>query len=94
MLISDNEPQFSSGKFHQFTASYQIKHNTSSPHYPQSNGKAEKAVQTIKSLMRKAQAEKRDFHLALLDFRNTPTDDTIGSPAQRRHTKNFTTHHK
>ena len=56
---------------------------TSSPHYLQSNGKAEKAVQTVKNLLRKAHAEKRDFHLALLNFRNTPTNDNLGSPTQR-----------
>ncbi len=55
----------------------------SSPHYPQSNGKAEKAVQTTKSLLQKAISEKKDFQLALLDFRNTPTNDVLGSPAQR-----------
>ncbi len=41
--------------------------------------KAEKAVQTVKSLLCKAHAERKDYHLALLDFRNTPN---IGSPAQ------------
>ena len=51
--------------------------------YPQSNGKAEKAVQTTKSLLQKALSEKKDFQLALLDFRNTPTNDVLGSPAQR-----------
>ncbi len=80
VLVSDNEPQFSSTKFHQFSKTYRFNHHTSSPHYPQSNGKAEKAVQTIKSLLQKALSEKM---LALLDFRNTPTNDIIGSPAQR-----------
>ena len=84
VLISDNGPQFSSEKFRQFSACYQFEHYTSSPHYPQSNGKAEKAVQIVKNLLCKAQAEKQDFHLALLDFRNSYTDnDSLGSPAQR-----------
>ena len=83
ILISDNEPQFSSDIFCKFAAEYQFQHQTSSPHYPRSNGKAEKAVQTIKNLLRKAQVEKSDFHLALLDFRNSPTNDNVGSPAQR-----------
>ena len=83
ILISDNGPQFSSDAFHEFSAEYQFQHHTSSPHYPRSNGKAEKAVQTIKNLLRKAQDENCDFHLALLNFRNSPTNDNVGSPAQR-----------
>ena len=50
---------------------------------PCSNGKAEKAVQTVKNLLRKAQVENRDFHLALLDLHNSPTNDNIGSPVHR-----------
>ena len=83
ILITDNGPQFSSDTFHKFSADYQFQHHTSSPHYPRSNGKAEKSVQTVKNLLRKAQAENSDFHLALLDFRNSPTTDDVGSPAQR-----------
>ena len=83
VFISDNGPQFSSTLFHQFSEKYQFEHHTSSPHYPQSNGKAEKAVQTVKKLLQKSLSEQKDFQLALLDFRNAPTNDTVGSPAQR-----------
>ena len=44
---------------------------------------AEKAVQTVKRLMKKATLDGKDFHLALLEYRNTPWSDTIGSPVQR-----------
>ena len=81
IVISDNGPQFSSEKFRQFASCYKFEHRTSSPYYPQSNGKAEKAVQTVKNLLRKAQVDGQDYHLALLDLRKTPTDH--GSPAQR-----------
>ena len=71
-LMSDNGPQFSSAKFRQFSVTYQFIHITSSFHYPQSNRKAERAVQTIKNLTKKSQTDNKDFQLALLDFRNTP----------------------
>ncbi|XP_038074813.1 uncharacterized protein K02A2.6-like [Patiria miniata] len=80
-LITDNGPQFTSAEFRQFTKDYGIKHTTSSPLYPQSNGRAEKAVQTAKNLIKKAKVDKADPHLALLDYRNTPRDG-LPSPAQ------------
>ena len=83
VLISDNGPQFSSHEFQQFIKQYQIDHRTSSPYHPQSNGMAEKAVQTIKRLMKKAAHDGNDHYLALLEYRNTPWSDTLGSPAQR-----------
>ena len=44
---------------------------------------AEKAVQIVKNLMKKATHDGKDIHLALLECRNTTWSDTIGSPAQR-----------
>ena len=82
-LITDNGPQFSSIKFKEFAKTYSFQHTTSSPHYPQSNGKAEKAVQIAKNLIKKTTADKQDIYLALLDIRNTPASGGIGSPAQR-----------
>ena len=82
-LITDNSPQFSSDIFKQFAKDYCFQHCTASPHYPQSNGMAEKVVQTVKNLLKKAVLDKRDPYLALLEYRNTPVSDVIGSPAQR-----------
>ena len=90
VFVSDNGPQFYSTKLREFSDKYQFKHNTSSPLYPQSNGKAEKAVQTVKGILKKALSDKKDFQPALLDFRNTPTNVDLGSPTHRlmgRHTK-------
>ena len=55
---------------------------TSSPHFPQSNGLAERNVQTIKNLFKKAKEAGSDDHLALLEFRNTPISGLSDSPAQ------------
>ncbi|CAC5395338.1 unnamed protein product [Mytilus coruscus] len=76
-LVSDNGPQFSSLEFKRFATEYGFKHTTSSPHYAQSNGQAERSVQTIKKLIMKS----KDPHKALLDYRNTPLDIDL-SPAQ------------
>ncbi|CAC5398870.1 unnamed protein product [Mytilus coruscus] len=76
-LVSDNGPQFSSLEFKRFATEYGFKHTTSSPHFAQSNGQAERSVQTIKKLIMKS----KDPHRALLDYRNTPLDIDL-SPAQ------------
>ncbi|XP_061170331.1 uncharacterized protein K02A2.6-like [Saccostrea echinata] len=82
-LVSDNGPQFSSDEFAEFTHLWEFKHITSSPKYPQSNGRAEQAVKMAKRLMKRAVKSNSDPYLALLDFRNTPTQGMGTSPAQR-----------
>ena len=66
-VMSDNGPQYSSFEFSKFAKAYQFVHTTSSPKFPQSNGEAERAVRTIKSLLKKA----NDPHMALLEYRST-----------------------
>ena len=44
---------------------------------------AERSVQTIKCLLKKATHDNQDPYIALLDHRNTPISETLGSPAQR-----------
>ena len=67
-VISDNGPQYSSLEYAHFAAEYGFIHTTSNPKYPQSNGEAEKVVQTIKQLLRKSE----DPHMALMIYRSTP----------------------
>ena len=76
-VVSDNGAQFSSMEFQDFAKDYGFKHTTTSPHYPQANGKVERAVKTVK-LLRKNDGK----HLALLDYRTTPLPDIELSLAQ------------
>ena len=83
VLVTDNGPQFSSAEFAAFAKSWNFDHVTSSPRYPQSNGKAENAVKTVKRLFSKCREAGQSEYKALLDWRNTPTEGVGTSPAQR-----------
>ena len=50
-LLSDNDLQFSSKEFEDFTTAYCFQHVTSSPHFPQANGLTEHTVCTVKKLL-------------------------------------------
>ena len=67
-LMSDNGPQYVSAEFTEFARAYGFCHTTSSPHYPQANGLAERTVKTFKRLFK----ESSDQPLALLSYRTTP----------------------
>lgn len=82
VFVSDNGPKYSSADFANFARNYDFCHRTSSPRYPQSNGLAERTVQTAKKLLTKAIADGQDPHLALLALRNTPLSDIGLSPVQ------------
>ena len=82
-VMSDNGPQYASRDFRTFATTWGFTHTTSSPEYPQSNGLAERGVQTAKRMMTKAKHDGSDAYLALLALRNTPRDSNLGSPAQR-----------
>lgn len=61
-LVTDNGPQFSSAEFSVFSRTWIFEHKTSSPAYPQSNGKAGGAVKTVKNLLQGArQLEHQSF---------------------------------
>lgn len=51
-VISDNGSQFISKEFKQFIAHVGMTHTTTSPYYPQSNGKLERCNKTIKEYLR------------------------------------------
>ena len=76
-VISDNGPQYSSAEFAKFAEDWGFTHITSSPKYPQSNGEAERMVQTTKNLLTKSD----DPYEALLAYRATPLENGF-SPAE------------
>jgi hypothetical protein len=76
---TDNGPQFISKEYKTFSEEYNFSHTTSSPYYPQGNGRAEAAVKVAKSMLKKS----NDLQLALLNYRNTPPQGHSYSPAQR-----------
>ncbi len=72
-LRSDNGPQYAAQEFQEFVETYGFQHTTSSPRYPQSNGQAERTVQTVKQLLKKQlQDHSADPYMALLTYRTTP----------------------
>ena len=80
-LRSDNGTQYTSSDFKKFRKEWEFQHKTSSPHYHQSNGMAERHVQIAKKLLTKAKHSKQDPYLAILEALNTPVDG-FASPAQ------------
>ena len=60
-LISDNGPCYTADAFTSVMNACHVNHITSSPHYPQSNGLAEKYVQIVKNLSYKAKEEGKDL---------------------------------
>ena len=88
VLVSDNSPQFTSALFQKFIKDLEIAHKTSSPNFPQSNGLAERTVQTAKDILTKTDLAGDDFELAMLEYRNTPVD-RLASPAQMLMSRNL-----
>ena len=77
-LWTDGGPQFRAKAFQDFLRQWGVTHRTSSPEYPQSNGRAEAAVKATKKLIRRCwdpQSRQLDSELwtrGVLQHRNTP----------------------
>ena len=80
-VFTDGGPCYASKEFREFSQKWGFRHIMSSPHYPQSNGFIERAIQTVKDTLKKAKRAGIDPELALLCVRATPADAKIGSPA-------------
>ena len=82
-VISDNGPQFVSEEFKKFSMEWMFNHVTTSPYHSQSNGMVESSVKIAKNILRTSMTANEDPWLAILAFRNTPTEGMATSPVQR-----------
>ncbi|CAL8137815.1 unnamed protein product [Orchesella dallaii] len=82
-IVSDNGRQFVSREFKQFCHSNGIRHTTSSPYHPRTNGEAERFVNTFKQSMMQS-IDELTFRLQrfLFSYRCTPHSTTIIAPAE------------
>ena len=81
VLLSDNEPQFGSDNFRAFARLLTISHLTLSSFYPESNGLAERRVQTVKSAFVKSTEDGRTLQDTLHAIRSTPIGNGLPSPS-------------
>ena len=82
-LLTDKSPQFINREFRSFAEEWNFHHVTSSPLFPQSNGLVENAVKHAMNLLDKCKKDGSDPLLGLLNLRNVPRDQVLGSPVQR-----------
>ena len=88
-IATDGGPPFNSYDFDAFLNKWNVRRRLSSAHYPQSNGRAEAAVKSIKRIST-GNIDKSTGHIdtdratcAILGHRNTPNQETGISPAIR-----------
>jgi hypothetical protein len=80
-IVADNMP-FDSLEMRRFADDWNCHIVTSSPHFAQSNGQAERCIQTVKLLLKKAEESGADPYIALLQYRTSPISGLSYSPAQ------------
>ena len=81
-IVSDNAGHFINSSFQLFAREWGFDHITSSPGFPQSNGLAERMVQTVKNTLKKSKDSGSDPYLALLCLRSTPIDGSLPAPSE------------
>ena len=89
-IVSDNGPPFQSKEFAKFLSGLGIKHTTSSPGYPRSNGFIERHIQMVNNMLSKS-SNTRSFQEVLADLRTTRIGTGLPSPAEILHGRNLTT---
>ena len=89
-IVSDNGPPFQSKEFAKFLSSLGIRHTTSSPGYPHSNGFIEQHIQMVRNMLSKS-ANTRSFQEVFVDLRTTRIGMGLPSPAEILDGRNLTT---
>ena len=91
VLISDHGPQFGSAEFRAFTKKIAITHHTARTEYPESNGMAERTIQTAKNILRKVISDGKSLNDALQvrTIRSTPVDSGLPSPTVLLQSRNI-----
>ncbi|XP_045027188.1 uncharacterized protein LOC123470696 [Daphnia magna] len=89
VLVSDNGPQFGSADFRAFACHLAISHVTSSPFYPESNGQAERSIQTVKAAFVKSMEDGRTLQDTLRAIRSTPIGNGLPSPSVLLQSRNL-----
>lgn len=84
VLVTDNGPCFVSEEFETFLSKNGIKHVTSAPFHPATNGLAERAVQIVKKGLKKEKGGTMASRIAkvLMAYRTTPQSTTGVSPSE------------
>ncbi|KAL7304666.1 hypothetical protein TKK_0002912 [Trichogramma kaykai] len=82
VVYSDSGSQFTSELYRKFSNEWNFKCTITSPKHHQANGLAERYIETVKKMFYKIVQEKRDIHLALLQYRNTPINDMGVTPTE------------
>lgn len=82
-LRTDNGGEYDSGLMKKFKDEWKFEHITSSPRFPQSNGFAERYVQIAKKILKKCNEDSSSVEIGLMNYRNSPRDDKLGSPNER-----------
>ena len=90
-IMSDNGPPFNGKEFSSYLTGLGIRHTTSSPNYPQSNGFIERQIQTVKRVIEKANSSGRSHQEALTSLRAQPLGDGLPSPSEILHGRSLVT---
>ena len=85
VVMTDNRPPFNGEEFKRFAQEFDFTHQTSSPHFHQSNGFIEAMVKKVKATYKKTDGSPNAQAWALLQLCDTPLASDLPSPAEILH---------